>query len=269
VGNPECWPVDVSCVPHWNDETDDDPPVPVYSEEQKARAESLAIDSLRTLTGYRIGGCPTVLRPCKAGCGVDTWRTYPVGYPGGVGWMPVLVSGTWLNVACGCAGDGCSCSSVSEIRLPQPSGNISEIKIDGAVLPSTAYRVDPGGRLIRTDGGRWPICQNIAAADTEDGTWSITVRPGLEPDADAQFMAGIMAGEFLRACTDDDACRLPVGVTQIARLGVTMTLGTGAFPDDRTGIREVDVWLDRWNPNRLRSRATVMSPDVHRPRPQG
>lgn len=265
----ECWPVDLSCVPHWDDVTYGDPPQPVYSEAQKQRAIALGIDALRQLTGYRVGGCPTILRPCRPGCSTPNWRTYPVaGQPGGVGWQPVLVSGQWLNIGCGCSTSNCGCTSISEVVLPQPIGNISEVKIDGAVLPSSSYRLDPGGRLIRTDGGRWPICQDIAAPDTVEGTWSVTVRPGIEPDATAQFLAGVMAGEFLRACTGGD-CRFPAAVTQIARLGVTMQLGTGAFPEGRTGIREVDVWLDRWNPTRLRTRATVLSPDTRRPRQQG
>lgn len=108
-----CWPVDTACVPDWDawevePDPEADPPVegvPVYTDAEKGRAVSLAGQTLRALTGYRVGGCPVTVRPCRAGCSEQTWRTYPaVGYSGSTPWYPVSLGGRWLNIGCGHAG---------------------------------------------------------------------------------------------------------------------------------------------------------------------
>jgi hypothetical protein len=275
-----CWPVDVSCVPDWDTwavepDPDADPPVvgvPLYSDADKDRAIALAGQTLRFLTGYRVGGCPTLVRPCRKTCGSRTWRTYDAAWSGGSGaqvpWWPVDMGGTWLNIGCGCGGGGCSCTHVSEVRLYGPVGAVVEVKVDGEVLtPQIDYRVDPGGRLVRL-GAEWPLCQDLNLADTEEGTWSVSYTAGAPVDGLGAWVAGILAGEYVRACSGGE-CRLPTGVTQIIRDGVNMTIGAGVFPGNLTGIREVDAWVARWNPTGLRSPAVVWSPDRRGPRSMG
>lgn len=265
-----CWPVDTSCVADWDAwEVDPDPEagepgVPRYTAEAKARAISLAGQTLRMLTGYRVGGCPVTVRPCSRGCREQTWRTYPAGGPGSTPWFPVSLGGTWLNVSCG-HGAPCGCTGLREVRLDGPASVVLEVKVDGAVLDPTAYRLDRGGRLVRLDGGTWPLCQDLSLADDAAGTWSVTYLPGAQVDGLGAYVAGVLAGEYVRACTDGE-CRLPTGVQTIARQGVTMTLGVGAFPEGKTGIREVDAWIERWNPHGLRAPSQVYSPDLRRHR---
>jgi hypothetical protein len=56
-------------------------------------------------------------------------------------------------------------------------------------------------------------------------------------------------------------------VTQVVRNGVTVTLAPGSFPNGKTGVREVDAYLERWNPSGRRGPPmTVWSPDLRRPR---
>lgn len=275
-----CWPADTSCVPDWDDwevepDPEADPPVtgvPLYSDDDKARAIALAGQTLRMLTGFRVGGCPVTVRPCRKGCGQQTWRTFPVqGRAGSVStstpWYPVQLGGTWLNIGCACSG-ACSCNRVYEVRLHGPASAVTEVKIDGSVLDPSAYRLDPGARLVRTDGEDWPTCQDMNAPDTEAGTWSVTYTAGIAVDGLGAWVAGLLAGEYVRACKGGQ-CRLPDGVTQIVRDGVTMTLGTGAFPGNLTGIREVDAWVARYNPSGLRAPSLVWSPDLARPRSMG
>lgn len=274
-----CWPVDTSCVPDWDaweiePDPEADPPVegvPKYTDEQKERAEALAGQTLRFLTGYRVGGCPVTVRPCREGCSWRTWQTYPVRGVASQGapWFPVNFAGSWLNIGCGCGGGGCSCSRVSEVRLHGPVGGITEVKVDGEILTANVdYRLDSGGRLVRLGGVDWPLCQDLNLADTEDGTWSVTYTAGYPVDGLGAWVAGILAGEYVRACTGGE-CRLPTGVTQIVRDGVSMTIAPGAFPENRTGIAEVDSWVARWNPAGLRGASVVMSPDVNWPRTMG
>lgn len=267
-----CWPVDTSCVDDWDawevePDPEGDPPVagvPVYSDADKEYAVALAGESMRLLTGFRVGGCPITVRPAGKGCTSRTWRAYPV--TGTAPWTPVSLGGHWLNITCGHNG-GCACIGTRQVRLfgTPGSGSVTEVKVDGMVLDPSAYRLDPGGWLVRTDGESWPLCQDLTKDDTEPGTWSVTYTAGAPVDGIGARAAGILAGQFVRACSGGE-CDLADNVTQIVRQGVTLTLGVGAFPDGRTGIRSVDAYLERWNPHALTAPSTVWSPDLHRPR---
>lgn len=270
-----CWPVDTSCVPDWDTwqvepDPDADPPVegvPTYTPEAKARAIALAGQSMRLLTGFRIGGCPITVRPCTAGCAERTNRPVAAGFGGSTPWFPVSLGGRWLNIGCG-HGGGCGCSRIHEVRLYGPAGEVTEVKVDGVVLDPTAYRLDTGARLVRVDGQGWPLCQDMAAPDSEPGTWSVTYTPGLPVDGLGAWAAGLLAGELVKACDGGD-CDLPPNVTQIVRNGVSLTLGVGAFPGNKTGIRAVDSWLEAVNPNGLVAPSYAWSPDIARPRTVG
>lgn len=260
-----CWPVDLSCVKDWDEwEVEPDPEavppvvgVPLYSEHDKARAIALAGQTLRMLTGYRVGGCPITVRPCRTPPSNPTWRTYPVG--------GVQSLGQWLAMSCGCTRTACGCTGSNEVQLGTV-GRVVMVMVDGMVLDPSAYLLVGRGTLVRTDGLPWPLTQDALLPDTEPGTWSVTYVPGAEVDGLGAAMAGVLAGEYVRACSDGGECRLPSGVKTIVRQGVTMELGVGAFPDGKTGIREVDAWIERWNPHGLVSPSLVMSPDVKRPR---
>ena len=97
---------------------------------------ALASATLRRLTGYRVGGCPITVRPCKRGCAdLLMTRSYydmlSMGY--GVSFWPhISGEGLWVN-SCGCATD-CSCEALCSIKLPAPVGRVDAVKIDGAVL---------------------------------------------------------------------------------------------------------------------------------------
>ncbi|MCL1900580.1 MAG: hypothetical protein FWG11_08750 [Promicromonosporaceae bacterium] len=255
----QCWPVDHACLGDTWDQ---------YDEDTQARADALAVQTLRALTGYRVGGCPVVLRPCRRSClpQVPTYREYPVvPDPSGGGLGVAYIGGVWFNMACGCTGD-CSCTRICEVRLP--AGQVHEVRVDGYVLDPSAWRVDYGNVLVRLDGECWPLCQDMSADDNQAGTWSVTFTPGQRVDALGSFAAGILAGEFAKACSGA-SCRLPAGVTQLARGGVTMTLAGDSFPEGMTGIREVDAFIRRWNPNHLTQAPAVWSPDLRRPRRVG
>lgn len=265
VTNAECWPIDHSCCQAtWDKAEGEDG---AYTDAQKTRADLLAAMTMRMLTGYRVGGCPVTVRPCRAGCGGSTWAAYPVGASGppGVGVYPVYSSGTWLNIGCGCAADGCSCTKVCEVRLSGEVGSVDEVLLDGTVLDPSAYRLDNGNLLTRVDGDCWPLCQDLAAPDTAEGTWSVTYTPGAVVDPLGEFAAGLLACEYVKACAGED-CALPPTVTQIVRQGMTMSLTPGTFSNGLTGIREVDAYILRINPHLLKAPSAVWSPDLNRPR---
>lgn len=237
-----CWEIDEGCCANWED----------YDSDVTDRATFLATSTLRSLTGYIVGGCPVTVRPCsQAAC--DSIARYGADY-----WIsPILWAGTWSN--CGCT-SGCIHNGLT---LPRPVGYVAEVKVDGVVLASNAYRVLNGNILIRTDGQRWPTTQDLTKDDTETGTWSVTYLNGYPVDANGAYAAGILACEFAKACSGG-ACALPPGVTSIIRQGVAMSIPTGAFPDGLTGIRAVDAYIRAWNPHGLKSRPSVWTPNSGR-----
>jgi hypothetical protein len=226
----------------------------------KLRATSLAVDTLRRLTAYRVGGCPITVRPEQESrcCYFIPDMLEPWMRPG------VNEHGQWIN----CSNQ--RVSSRNEVALPPPVGRIDEVKVDGVVVPSTDYRVDDGRLLVwqGTGDAPWPQTQDVTLADTEPGTFSVTYLNAHEVDGGGQYAAAILANEYAKAC-GGRKCRLPSGVTSIVRQGITMEIASGAFPGGLTGIREVDAWIALWNPDHLSRGATVWSPDANRMRVTG
>lgn len=244
-----CWPVNTDLCEGFAE----------YDSDVRDMAVALAGQTMRMLTGYSVGACPVVLRPCTQTCvsGSAGWYAN-----GGTFYPHIDRLGRWVN-ACGCTYN-CSCKMLSVVRLGGIVGEITEVKVDGEVLPTTAYRLDNGHRLVRTDGGVWPVCQDMALDDTEEGTFSVSVVRGAAVDGLGAYAAGVLACEFAKALTGCD-CALPSNVTSITRQGITMELNTGAFPEGFTGIREVDVIIARYNPHALKRPSAVFSFDVNTP----
>jgi hypothetical protein len=151
---------------------------------------------------------------------------------------------------------------VSEARLPDAVSSIIQVKVDGGVVPTGSYRVDDNRLLVRTDGQHWPRCNDLSKDDTQTGTWSVTAAYGQEVPEPGQLAAGELACEILKAMRGED-CRLPAGVTQLVRQGVTISIPD--FGDilmkGRTGLYLCDMFIMSENPGHLRQRARVYNID--------
>jgi hypothetical protein len=255
VPGPCDWAIDTTCIPGW--ETD-------YTNAQRSRAISWATFMLDTLTGHQFAQCPITVRPCGTGCGVPSYTTWPVGSPANSGpgpWMtPYIVNGLWRN--CGCRG-GCDCSPACKVDLGRPVAQIDQVKVNGLVLTDTAYAL-VGQWLARTDGGEcWPSCQDPAVPDTQTGTFSVTFRPGRALPVAGQVAAGLLAGEFIQACKGA-ACALPANISSLTRQGVDVQFvdPSEVLAAGKTGIREVDLFIEAVNPSGMKRRSRVYSPDL-------
>jgi hypothetical protein len=226
-------------------------------------AVSMATEALWSLTGMRFGVCQVTLRPCARECQTGSfYDDFGPPWASGSYPQPALIGGLWYNLTCGsCAGD-CSCTEVSEVRLPAPVNTIVEVLIDGTPMVSGAYRVDNNRLLVRTDGGRWPRCNDLNLDDTEVGTWSVTATYGESLPAGAALAMGELACQFAKAADGQD-CRLPAGVQQLVRQGVTISYPDVGelFKQGRTGLYLVDAFIATWNPYGLRQRSRVYSVD--------
>lgn len=236
----------------------------------KERSEALAWYTLASLCGYQIGVCPTTVRPCAARCAPSgSWMAAPAGGASmaglptmtiGSSFTPHISGGVWLN-SCGCGPRDCSCGRLREVVLPGPVGHILSVMLDGEKIAPSRYRVDNGDRLVALDDDLiWPTCQDLAAGPGDPGAFAVTYYRGAAPNEMTKFAAGVLATEFYRACTGG-RCRLPAGVTSVARNGVTYEIQTGLFAEGYTGIREVDAVIRIYNPNGLKQAPRVITPE--------
>jgi hypothetical protein len=177
---------------------------------------------------------------------------------------PLFYNGTWYNLTCGngCA-DDCSCSFISETVLPEPVTHVDAVKVDGVTLASTAYRVDDGRKLVRIDGGQWPLCNDLTKADTEVNTWSVTVTFGEAVPTLGQLAVGELACQMARLLSGNADCLLPKAVQQLVRQGVTMNFldPTKTFSDGRVGLYFSDLFISTVNPAGLPARSEIFDID--------
>lgn len=242
----------------------------------QAVVQEAAIAYLWNWTGRRFGLCPIALRPCREQC-VQMYTTYrgrggmssnlPWFEGGGGGLNPALLGGQWFNLPCGgsCSGDQCSCSYVAELRLPGPIDSVTEVLIDGVALPSTAYRVDNNGWVVRTDGGDWPFCQNMSLGVDQPDTFQITYNQGVPVPMGGQLAAGVLACEMAKAACGSNSCQLPQRLQSLTRQGVTMGFMDSfstLYDKGSTGLWVVDSWVASINGTAGKGGIRAASPDV-------
>ncbi|MDX2643483.1 hypothetical protein PV341_07820 [Streptomyces sp. PA03-1a] len=263
IGPCDPWDVDLCCeVP------DDQDPAVVE------RWQKVASQILWRLSGMRWGPCPVTVRPCRRACLDSGPVSFQAGYAGTGGWIPYIgADGMWRNasIACGCKSD-CSCGELSEVYLPGPVYDVTEVNVDGEVLVPEAYRVDAPGRLVRTDGEQWPTCQDMAEPPGTPGTFTVTYRWGLPLDEAAIAAVSELTCHLMRGCGGAGSCGCKANprATRLVRQGFEMEMPdpTLLYADGRTGLPIVDLWLSVVNPYRLASPSRVYSPDFKRPRVQ-
>lgn len=221
--------------------------------------EGMAVEYLWRFTGRRFGVCDTTVRPARQDCHPSTFES-----TAGFGFTPVLVGGVWRNVACGVCGDDCACQRLYSVRLPGPIQAITEVLVDGDVVPASAYRVDDRDTLVRIDGEDWPLCNDLSLAPTEPGTWQVEYTFGTPVPDGGRLAAAVLACELAKAVCRSSDCRLPQRIQTLTREGVTVGFidPFEGLEDGRTGLWSVDAWVA--SITRVPQRSTVHSPD--RPR---
>lgn len=247
------WNVDVSCCSDFN----------TYDATTQANAKDFGAFVMWAATGRRYGGCERTVRPCGNQCNNN--GTYGYYWSDGT-WMPYIFNGAWRNCWCDCNGSYgcCTCEPLCQVYLPGPvlSIPVTGVSQDGAVVPASAYRVDMGQWLVRTDGTCWLQCQNYDV-DSGAGTLFVTYSKGLEVPAVVLRAAGELACEWAKSCAGQ-ACRLPQRVQSVARQGVTLSMVDVDMLLEKglTGIPSVDQVIRSINPYGLTSSMKIASPDT-------
>lgn len=215
----------------------------------------VASDILFELSGRQFTGtCTKTVYPCSQ-------RTYRDPWPD----RSTSSTGLYITPSCGCGvPDSCGCGGIHQIQLgAYPVTNIDEVKVDGAVVPESSYRIDGFKYLVRTDGEPFPCCSDLSDLDN---AFSVTFDYGLEPPPAGVQAAADLACQLALACDDTRSgeCKLPQRVTSLTRQGVSMVLldPFDFLENGRTGVYSVDLWLSAVNPRGLRRPPAVLSPDI-------
>jgi hypothetical protein len=224
---------------------------------------------LYMLSGQQYPGvCTATVRPCRASC--TCWGFPEAGWQWW--WGYDSITGWWWRARG--SESRCGCGPESEIRLAgYPVLSVEEVKIDGAAVAPSEYRLDRNRILLRLDDPgppvvyrRWPACQNITLPDTEPGTFSVTYTWGGDPPPMGAVAAAQVARQFWIACNPAAGeCQLPANVTKIVRQGTTIervTTIAGLWWSGSTGLPAVDAFLAAVNPYRARRRSMIWSPDL-------
>lgn len=233
--------------------------------DQQAMALRLATFTLYSLTGRQFGTVTQTLRPCNGGSLEPLYQTYPVllggawGAGSESGFAVWLFNGVWHNGGCG--GYNC-CGTACETLLPR-TVSVTSVVIDGATLDPSAYRIDNGRMLVRTDGTCWPRCQDSGKAAGQVGTWSVTGVFGRAVPQELLDAAGMLACEIGKSIAGQP-CRLPQRMQSLSRAGVSVQFpGADTYLDrGMTGLNEVDQIVVQFNPGRLSQAPQVLSMDA-------
>lgn len=201
------------------------------------------------------------IRPSRVGCGC--WLSPGFGLP--------LMWGLWAGFFGWGAADQPApqgCGWLSQIQLSFPVSAIIEVKVDGVVIPPTAYRVDESRFLVRLADANginpgWPICQDMTQPDTKPSTWSVAYQWGMVPPQLACDAAAQLAGQLVKSAKGQ-ACALPTGATKVTRQGITIERGLLAdfTKGGSTGLVLVDAAIRAYNPTGLTIGSAVYSPDL-------
>jgi len=229
-----------------------------------------ATEVLWAKSGRQFGFCDNTLRPCRKDCwggvwpwGAQWWDVGARGYP-----WPYQYNGAWFNLGCGGCPGNCSCSIIYEALLPMPVNTITSVKVDGAVLDPSKYKLYNDRSLLRTDGNPWPLCNDLNKDDSQVGTWSITANFGVTVPDMGRLALGELVEQFGLACTGA-ACKLPQPVQQLVRQGVSLTFldPNQVFADGKIGLYFCDLFISTFNPQGIAARAQAINVDNRQWRP--
>lgn len=234
----------------------------------RATASALAIGVMWAATARRYGQCPVIVEPCNRPALLREYQVYPQEYAGyGAAYID---AGVWHNSCTGsfaATGDVEGCCTGCETLLDGPTSTsaITEVTVNGVIIPPASYQVHNGNLLVRIDGECWPTCTNYSQQNPPSMT--VEYLRGEPIPARVQAAVERLACEYARACTGAP-CALPKRLKSLTRQGVELSVEElSTKPGEiRTGIPEVDLIISLENPSGRPMRSLVLSPDQPLPR---
>lgn len=173
----------------------------------------------------------------------------------------------------GChAGCGCGCS-IHQINLGLwPVTELISIRYEGTVYTGTditdTFHLNNRRFLARNDGDRlltgnqWAV--GGGAYDTEDDghVFEVTFDHGMQIPSLLKRATRALACEWVSQLAGmGGTCKLPERVTTVTRSGITMDVASAIdmLREGKTGIYQVDLAIQTFNPSKLQSPSFVWS----------
>lgn len=104
--------------------------------------------------------------------------------------------------------------------------------------------------LLYNRTGNWPH-QDHNRPLGESKTWSVSYLRGIPVPDGVSVFVGLLAKEFLAACSGD-SCRLPRNVVAVTNRGVSKQFDPSRiYAAGKTGLSEIDMWLAAVNPHHI------------------
>lgn len=241
-------------------------------------AVGAATDVLYCLSGRQFRQGRSVVRPVAINSSYGTQSyLYPYSSMSGYGAAWGFAAGwSWTAVGMGWWQNG---QTLSELVLTgSPVRRINRVLVNGETLgpwpPSNPnYTLYDGRRLVRTVGGTaanqtasqaWPWNQQLQLSLTNTGTFMVDYEWGKPPPASGKLAAIELATEIAIGLSGSDRCKLPSRVLQVAMEGTSTAVSDPLtyIRDGLTGLPICDLFLASVNPNRLRQKAVILSPNT-------
>lgn len=147
-----------------------------------------------------------------------------------------------------------------------------DLFLDGVRMPDESFRILDGGFIVPVGGWDWPHYQDLSRpaipepeADPYDlvGTWGIRYWRGLPIPAAGVYAVSALSCELWKACGGFGECKLPRGVQDIQREGISYTL-MDQNSDVLANMPEINGWVQTVNPYNIKEQSYVVSPDLGR-----
>lgn len=163
---------------------------------------------------------------------------------------PVLVQGKMMNLPV-----SSTRGNRRELYLRHsPVHQIFEITINGEVQDLSKYQLRNYSFIVQKNRQYW----NLNSAQEV----CVTYQYGTPPPRAGVVAATRLADELLLAYDGSDQCAIPANVTSVSRQGVDFQMFDPQtfISEGRTGIQEVDFFIQAANPGKARKRARLYSP---------
>lgn len=179
---------------------------------------------------------------------------------------PPCLSG---NCYCGC--------SPRQVNLGVwPITDLISVRYDGVTYETTAldstFHVNDWNYLARNDGeqflsgNQWAVAESAQDNETDGYVFEVTFEHGLKIPRLLTRATRALACQFVAACADQE-CKLPTRVTSVVRAGISMDIASVSdmLKDGKTGIYEVDLAIQVFNPSKMQSPSFAWHPGISNP----
>lgn len=152
------------------------------------------------------------------------------------------------------------------ILLERPVASVVQVRQGGVVFAD--WRWDEPNILVNLDPDGWTANDDLTLPASDSTVLEVDYFNGFRPGKLLVWAAAELASEFYLAASGSKRCRLPSNVTAITRQGVSFEMSSPLFGNGRTGIHEIDIVLQRYNPYGVRTGAVLATPESIAQRPR-